>query len=668
MCGIVGIVDPNLDQNRMKSKLCQMNDQIVHRGPNDAGAIAANGIGIGMRRLSIIDVAGGKQPISNETGDIHVVGNGEIYNFVELRENLISQGHRFSTGSDVEVIAHLYEEHGDDCFRYLRGMYAIAIWDQKKDRMLVCRDRLGQKPLFYSVRNGKFMLASEMKSMLAADPSLTEPNNRLLAHFFQFGFIPEPHTIYKGIDRLPAGHYGVFEKGSFSIKPYWELNFEPDHRRSENDWMEELDQTLLDSVKIRLQSEVPLGVFLSGGLDSSAIVAYANAAGLNPMKTFTIGFDRDEWDESPDAKRVADHFGTDHHVLKLTESQMRTSFEDTLHAIIRHCDEPFGDPSAIPTYFVSKIAKEHVTVILSGDGGDELFAGYNSYRGALFAERYRQWVPSLLGKSLLPNAVRMGAKFLPNNLKYKAQRIAGILSDSSKPFARAYRDKITTWPISAVERLLQPDLFLESEFVGEQYFSDELWKVFNSDRDTASRLSEIDIRLDMRDGILVKVDRMSMAHSLEVRSPLLDHNVAELAAKMPTNMKIKNGRGKHVLRKLLEKRLPAGATKKSKQGFCVPLREWFKGDLRELVRDTLTSEDGLSSSIFQKSTIESILTEHETGVQDHSKKIWFLMTYASWNSQYQKGELPSPGQSSVSLSTDRSTVAPRTLQEKSCVS
>ncbi|MCA9216190.1 MAG: asparagine synthase (glutamine-hydrolyzing), partial [Planctomycetales bacterium] len=347
MCGIVGLADRELAAEQIRNTLHQMNSMIVHRGPDDEGIHAEHGVGIGMRRLSIIDLAGGHQPISNETNDVHVVCNGEIYNFNDLRSDLIARGHQFTTHSDTEVVVHLYEEMGEKCFTKLRGMFGIAIFDQRNNKLVLGRDRLGKKPLFYSTLPDSFCFGSEINSLLAADSRLSEPDYSTVSQFLQFAFIYQPDTIYKHIKKIPAGCYGVYDLRSqqLSIAPYWQLNFEEDRTRSERDWQDQLDALLQECVEVRLQSEVPLGVFLSGGIDSSAVVAYAHLAGLHPMKTFTIGFDRAEWDESDDAKRVADHFGTEHHVLELTEQELRSTLPETLEKIVHHCGEPFGDDS-----------------------------------------------------------------------------------------------------------------------------------------------------------------------------------------------------------------------------------------------------------------------------------------------------------------------------------
>ncbi|MEM8733705.1 MAG: asparagine synthase (glutamine-hydrolyzing) [Planctomycetota bacterium] len=641
MCGIVGLADPTQPVNSIEQTLRRMNSRIVHRGPDDEGNVARHGIGIGMRRLSIMDVSGGQQPISNEAGDIHVVCNGEIYNFDVLRSELQIRGHRFATRSDAEVIVHLYEETGTDCFQQLRGMYGIAILDERNDRIVVARDRLGQKPLFYSELGGAFIFGSEMKSLLAVRPELAEPDLSVLGHYLQFAYIPEPTTIYRQIRRLPAGCFGVWESGHFTQHCYWDFEVNPSEQTSEQEWVERIDAKIEEAVRIRLQSEVPLGVFLSGGLDSSAIVHYAHQAGLKPLKTFTIGFDRKEWDESEDAKRVADHFGTEHHVLTLSEGLLRDSFEATLDQIIWHCDEPFGDASAIPTHHVSRMAREHVTVILSGDGGDELFAGYSSYQGAMFALNYRRRLPNWFGGRFLPAAAGMGATLFPGGARYKMKRIAKILRDSALPIQQAYRDKSSIWNVHQLSELLTNDGFEQCDYLGEQYMPDRMWQIFQQAASSAdpydlvSGLSEIDIRSYMRDDILVKVDRMSMANSLEVRSPLLDHELAELAARIPAKHKIQGRSGKHVLRKVLEGKLPPKSTRKAKQGFSVPLRDWFRGDLRTLVHDRLLSEDALPPGIFNEHTIRRTLLEHDRGQVDHANRIWLLLTIATWHGQQQ---------------------------------
>jgi asparagine synthase (glutamine-hydrolysing) len=636
MCGIVGIVNHRFNSAAICAATERMTNVIVHRGPNDQGQFAIDGFGIGMRRLSIIDLAGGHQPISNETGEIHIVCNGEIYNFVELRTELVARGHQFKTHSDTEVVLHLYEEHGDRCLQYLRGMFGLAILDTRgAGRLLVARDRLGKKPIFTAHVDGALYLGSEMKSILAVAPELAEPDYSTLAEYFQFGYIRQPKTIYRHIQRLPAGHFGVFENGRFTVQDYWRLSFDVNDSLTEAQWRQELDATLQDSVRIRMRSDVPLGVFLSGGLDSSTIVAYASQQVSNPMMTFTIGFDRPEWDESEDAARVARHFGTDHHLLRLSEAEMRNALPETLQKIVFHCDEPFGDTSALPTYIVSRLARQHATVILSGDGGDELFAGYTFYRGMLFAQQYRRYLPFWLGRKGLPGAFQLASRLMPSGVRYKSQRIAKVLRDSALPLEQAYRDKSSIWQASELQDLISPDLISHQEYLGSQFLPDELMRILRSDRELVGRLTEIDIQSYMLDDILVKVDRMSMAHSLEVRSPLLDYKVVELAARMPTAMKIRNRQGKHILREVVGARLPPAAVRKGKQGFSVPLRDWFRGQLNSYVEETLGPHGMLPTEIFNQAKVQQTLREHREGRADNARKIWLLLTFAAWHQQYQ---------------------------------
>ncbi|NNL87160.1 MAG: asparagine synthase (glutamine-hydrolyzing) [Myxococcales bacterium] len=635
MCGIAGLLDPRLAASEIQQTLARMTASLVHRGPDDHGAFHGDGVGIGMRRLSIMDVAGGHQPLSNEDGSVHLICNGEIYNHEELRQQLTSRGHRFRTRSDSEVIVHLYEEKGADFPSELRGMFAIAIWDTRRQRLVLARDRLGKKPLFFALSHDRLLFGSEIKALLSADPTLAESDSEALVSYLRFGFVPEPRTMFRRVKKLSAANILVHEAGETSIRRYWNLDFAPDASPSIDgqQWRSELEALLEESVAIRLMSEVPLGVFLSGGLDSSAIVAFARRSGLDPLKTFTIGFDRPEWDESHDAEIVAKHFGTEHHVLRLTEGEIKQSLPETLFQLVRHFDEPFADQSSLPTYMISKLAREYVTVILSGDGGDELFAGYNTYQGIKFSEYYRQ-LPHWLGARLMPWAAERAAAFLPQRHQDAARRVRRVLRESYGSFKQSYYDKSSVFGDDVLRRVLRPELHALIG-PGTTHFPSHIEPIFEEPWPTLNQQSCVDLRLHLLEGMLVKVDRMSMAHSLEVRSPFLDHRLVELAARMPPAMKLRVWEKKAVLRDVLRPMLPTRTLRKPKQGFRVPLREWLRTSFDELCGDLLESQRGsLPGEIFEGDAVGQLAHAHRTGRADHSRELWALLNYAAWHEQY----------------------------------
>ncbi len=636
MCGIAGLVDPSMPGANIRRTLQPMTDAIAHRGPDDEGYYAADGIGLGSRRLSIIDLAGGRQPIASEDGRVQVVFNGEIYNYLDLRHSLIRAGHVFRTNSDTEIIVHLYEEKGVDCLADLRGMFGIALWDARARRLLLARDRLGKKPLFYAHRGTRLLFGSEIKAILAADPDLAEPDPHALIPYLRYGFVPEPGTMFRHIRKLPAGHWLTYHDDNVTLAPYWRLSFgdgdadDRDPRRLRD----ELDALLEEAVRIRLMSEVPLGVFLSGGLDSSTIVAYAHKAGIRPLKTFTIGFDRPAWDESGDAAVVARHFQTDHHVLTLCERDLAQCLPETVLTLVRHFDEPFGDSSALPTYYVSKLAREHVTVILSGDGGDELFAGYSTYRGFKFAEQYQR-LPDWFGGRVLPALCQGAARAMPAGRRYGMLRVAKILQDSALPFERMVFSKGAICDCGLLARLLTPDMAAHVTPPGPPHVPGDIASVIRSNLPQLSKASYTQFRFSLLDDMLVKVDRMSMAHSLEVRSPLLDHRLVEFGASLPPALKLRGWQTKAILRDVMQRYLPPETLRKKKQGFSVPLREWLRTGLHEMVGAYLDSTDGrLPPDMFNHAGVQTLLKQHRKGEADYSRVIWALLNYAAWRDLY----------------------------------
>jgi len=638
MCGIAGIIDPGMPKAEIRRTLRHMADAMWHRGPDEGGYFVGDGVGLAIRRLSIIDVHGGHQPAESEDGQVRVALNGEIYNYADLRAELIQRGHTFRTASDTEVIAHLYEDKGIDCLNELRGMFGVAIWNQETQSLFLARDRLGKKPLFYAEQGPRLVFGSEIKAIFAAVPELADPDPQAILPYFRQGFISEPRTMFRGIRKLPAAHWLLYRDGEATISRYWRLRFAEHGQadRSVGQLEEELDKLLEESVRIRLMSDVPLGIFLSGGLDSSTVVAYAHKAGLRPLKTFTIGFDRPEWDESADAQAVADHFKTEHHVLHLSENELKAHLPETVMSLVRHFDEPFGDSSSLPTYYVSRLAREHVTVILSGDGGDELFLGYSSHQGVRFAESYQR-LPPWLNRRVLPALARAGAACLPAGQKYGALRVVKVLEDSLLPFENMYLSKGSLCSEALLKQLFTREFLSQAGQFRAPNLSEEVVAALQSDLSTLSKASYIDIRHRLLEDMLVKVDRMSMAHSLEVRSPFLDHRLVEFAVSLPPAMKLRGWQTKAILRDVVRRYLPAATLRKRKQGFSVPLREWFRGSLLEMVCDYLSAANGhLSPRVFNHVTISRLIAEHSQGERDHSSILWLLLNYAAWDSRYKR--------------------------------
>lgn len=636
MCGIAGIIDPTLPSAEIRRTLERMAGAIWHRGPDEGGFFVRDGVGLAIRRLSIIDVGGGHQPVRSEDGQVQVVLNGEIYNYLDLRAELIARGHIFHTSSDTEVIAHLYEEKGADCLTRLRGMFGVAVWDQRSRRLLLGRDRMGKKPLFYAQQGKRLVFGSEIKAILAASPELADPDPQAVVPYFRHGFISEPRTMFREIRKLPAAHWLSYRGGEATISRYWHLRIQENARpaRPAGELVEELDELLAESVRIRLMSEVPLGVFLSGGLDSSTVVAYAHKAGLRPLKTFTIGFDRPEWDESRDAQAVADHFQTEHHVLHLSEGDLKAHLPETVLSLAHHFDEPFGDSSSLPMYYVSKLARQHVTVILSGDGGDELFLGYTSHQGIRFAEGYQR-LPAWLNRRILPALARGGAACLPAGRKYGALRAVKVLEDSLLPFEQMYVSKGALCSEDLLKRLFTKEFSAHTSRFRASQYSEDVAAAIHSDMSPLDKASHIDLRHRLLEDMLVKVDRMSMAHSLEVRSPLLDHRLVEFALSLPPSLKLRGWRTKAILRDTVRRYLPAATLRKRKQGFSVPLREWFRGSLRHMVCDYLSPANGLlAPGVFNPAAVSRLIDEHYRGELDHSSVLWLLLSYAAWSSIY----------------------------------
>ena len=618
MCGIAGFADsaaaggPN--EFNLVHRMCEV---IRHRGPDDEGIHVAPGVGLGMRRLSIIDLAGGRQPIHNETGTVWVVFNGEIYNYRELRAELEALGHQFYTSSDTETIVHAYEQWGEDAFRRLRGMFGIALWDQSTRTLLLARDRAGQKPLHYAERRGRFYFGSEIKSLLVAGAVEPALNLEALDHYLAFLYTPRDASIFEGVRKLPPGHYLRWRDGRAEVHRYWQISADETFRGSDADAVQALGGVLQDAVRSHMVSDVPLGAFLSGGVDSSAVVGMMARASSRPVQTFSIGFDDPEFDELEYARIVAQHFGTDHH-----EFVVRPDGLSILDDLIGHFDEPFADSSAIPTWYVSEIARRHVTVVLSGDGGDELFGGYDRYLPHPRVSQFdRLPLPGLraaasLAWPLLPH----GAKG-KNFLRHVAHDDAGRYLDS---IAQFHADERAALYSGDIRSRLQRD----AEAALARHF--DRFGALPHD----SRMMRFDFETYLPEDVLTKVDRMSMAHSIESRVPLLDNDVIDFAATLPANLKIRDGRRKHILKETLRTLLPDTILERRKQGFGIPLGTWFRGGLTDLFSDVLDSPRTKQRGYFEPAFISRLLREHLSGQRDHTLRLWQLLVFELWHRHY----------------------------------
>jgi asparagine synthase (glutamine-hydrolysing) len=622
MCGIAGIVSAAVGDRVEAGIVHRMCQAIVHRGPDDEGIFVKNGTGLGMRRLSIIDLAGGHQPVFNEERSVWVVFNGEIYNFPELRADLEKRGHRFYTHTDTEVIVHLYEDLGPDCVTKLRGMFAFALYDERRNKLLMARDRFGKKPLHYALAKGRLWFGSEIKSILAVAPELARVNHEALLQYMYFGYVPDPITSFLPIQKLPPGHLLEFEGGEVRVRQYWDLPEYGTHQpSSEEECLEELEWRLAEAVRIRLISDVPLGALLSGGTDSSTVVALMARASSKPVKTFSIGFTHNDFDEAHYARIVAKRFGTDHHELVVEPNVL-----ETVELLTSSLEEPFGDSSMLPTYYVSCMARKHVTVALSGDGGDEIFAGYDRYgihqRRQAF-ERIPRWAWRLYRDHIYPR--------LPKNMRGRK-----FSYNVSLPWRERYVDGISFVPSFERDMQLLSDEFRESVRTAGNP-EDLMYRYFEQApaKDPISQMLYVDTKTYMVADILTKVDRMSMATSLEVRVPILDHVFVEWATGLPADWKLRGGVQKYILRKLAERvGVPREALYRKKQGFALPLVHWMRHELKDLIMTVLLEPKTMQRGYFNPAGVQQLLDEHFRGRRDHSDCIWRLLMFELWHRNF----------------------------------
>lgn len=625
MCGICGLVFRDQTRRVESQTIATMCRQMVHRGPDDEGHYVSGAVGLGMRRLSIIDLAGGHQPLSNENENIHIVFNGEIYNYQYLQKDLLERGHRLSTNSDTETIVHLYEELGTDCFSRLRGMFAVALWDEERKNLILGLDRFGIKPLFYSETPDGILFASELKCILSTGLISLELDYEALAHYFTLGYIPAPYTAFRAVRKLTPGVWMRWSPtGKMDIQQYWDLPLSTRTYPSNGDLHRDLRDALSDAVCAHLVSDVPVGAFLSGGMDSSTVVALMAEATAAPIKTFSIGFSDIEHNELHLARQVAARYNTEHHELIVEPDAV-----DILPKLVSHFGEPFADSSALPTYYVSKMARDHVKVALSGDGGDELFLGYTLFRG-LEVARYGQMLPSTLRRAIASFTHAVPAYF-PGKLNERLLRFRKHVADSFLSPDDAYRSKVTMIGLDRVGSVLSDD-FRSSLFASNPYHAINVHLDAYRNRTSHPLTPYIynRIKVSLANDMLVKVDRMSMANSLEVRVPLLDHVLAEFIARIPVKQRFPRWRLKGLMRDVMADSLPADIIRQPKHGFTVPLASWFRGDLTEFAKGVLLDRDANSTAFWNKAEIEQLFSQHQERRDNVGSVLWSLLMFELW--------------------------------------
>ena len=620
MCGICGKVYGDPARPVEPERLAAMNQCLRHRGPDDEGIHLEANAGLGHRRLSIIDIATGSQPIGNEDGSCWIVFNGEIYNHHELRAELESRGHRFKTHSDTEAILHLYEEEGERCAERLRGMFAFAIWDARRQQLLLARDRVGKKPLYYLAAEGMIAFASEMKSLLVEPEARRDVDLEALWDYLTLQYVPPPATIFKSIRKVPPAHTLTWRQGELTLRRYWRLDYEPKLEIGEGEAIERIRAELDEAVRVRLESEVPLGCLLSGGVDSSAVVAMMRRHVSGPLRTFSIGFEEKTHDELQYARIVAEKFSTIHE-----EFVVRPDAIETLPLIAWHADEPFGDSSALPTWHVSAITRRQVTGALNGDGGDESFAGYPRYRGVALINRYAR-LPTALRRHLMGPAAGALADLFPRAAVF--EKLESLNRMTLLDPAHAYAEYLTIIREAQKRKLA-------GEFLRPLADRDSTWPILEAwhrpgiradlDRKLAS-----DVESYLSGDLLVKMDRMAMAHGLETRSPLLDHRLMELAARLPAGLKMKDGQLKYLLKKAMEPELPKEILYRPRQGFGVPLGAWFRGPLAEVLRETLLGDRARARGFFNVEYVGKLIEDHNARRQNHEHRLWMLLVFETW--------------------------------------
>ena len=625
MCGIVGIFDMRGRRAVDEGLLARMNQSVFHRGPDEGGMHREPGVGLGHRRLSIIDLSTGQQPLYNEDGSVVVVFNGEIYNFQDLVPELKAAGHRFRTHSDTEVIVHGWEQWGEDCVRRFRGMFAFALWDRNREALFLARDRLGKKPLYYAVLpNGELIFGSELKALLLHPALKRDVEPKAVEDYFAYGYVPDPRTILKDVYKLPPGHTLAVRRGAAGVtKPreYWDVPFKPVGKVDEAAAADELVARLREAVKLRLISEVPLGAFLSGGVDSSGVVALMAGLSREPVNTCSISFGDPAYNESQFAQQVATRYHTHHHVERVDTDDF-----DLIDVLARAYDEPFADSSAIPTYRVCQLARKRVIVALSGDGGDETLAGYRRYRWHMYEERVRRLLPQVIRGPLFG---ALGWLYPKLDWAPKVLRAKSTFQAVARESIAGYFHSVSIMPDYLRRRLFSPAF--RTQLQGYEAIETLRAHACRAPTDDAlGRVQYLDIKTYLPGDILVKVDRASMQHALEVRVPILDHELVEWLCGLPPDLKLRGREGKYLFKRALEPYVPHDVLYRPKMGFAVPIAGWFRGPLRERVRSAVLGRGLADSGFFDQGYLRTLVDQHQAGQRDHSAPLWALLMFEAF--------------------------------------
>jgi asparagine synthase (glutamine-hydrolysing) len=625
MCGIIGKIMPRAGGSVDADILHRMCAALEHRGPDSRGVFAENEAGLGIQRLRVVDLVTGDQPIYSEDGSVVVVLNGEIYNFGELREQLLARGHHFASQGDTEAIVHLYEEYGPDCVEHLHGMFAFALWDRRRRRLMLARDRVGKKPLYYhATPAGGMSFASELRALIEDREVPRRVDAGAIDSFLAYGYVPSPNSIFSDVRKLPPAHTLLFEDGRVSLRRYWRLDFSRKLAvKDPRDLHEPIRAAILDATRRRMVADVSVGAFLSGGIDSSAVVAAMAQTSSAPVKTFSIGFDQDAFNELPHARRVSEQFGTDHQ-----EFVVRPDAISIVPEIVRHYGEPYADASAIPSFYLAEMTRRHVTVALNGDGGDESFAGYSRYVANGLASRLER-LPMSMRRAAASAGGHLGGADVSSRANQARRLLQGLPMDAAQRYRRyvswfddEQRDRLYTDEFAGVARACaHPDQL------------DLAWRQASGGH-VVDIMLEVDIATYLPGDLITKVDIATMAHSLEARSPLLDHEVMELAASIPADLKVRGGETKWILREALREWLPSDVLDRPKQGFSVPVGEWFRHELRDLARDVLLDGDSLARGYFRPEVVGSMLDRHFAGTHDEGKRLWSLFMLELWHREF----------------------------------